>query len=105
MLTVAVTEPSVSSVESSLVEIVNVTLPLVGIVTVREPVLAPKSPLWLTVTLTGRSADGDGLAVTVNSTLPPSVTLAPALMLTTGVGGTSLSDTATVPADCEFETV
>ena len=49
-----------------MVPTVTVALPLVGMVTVREPVVAPKSPTWLTVTVTVSGADGAGLAVRVN---------------------------------------
>ena len=95
--TVTVTEPSNSSTESSEVATVNDTLPPVGTVTVRLPVAAPNAPSALTVTLTGRSAAGAGLAVRVNEASPPSVTPGPAVMPTTGSGGSSLSATLTVP--------
>ena len=48
--------------------IVSVALPDVGIVTVSEPALTPKSPTTLTVTLTVRSANGAGVAVSVKLT-------------------------------------
>ena len=50
---------------------VNTTLPPVGIVTVRWPVLTPYSPLCATVTLTASDADGTGLALRVKLALPP----------------------------------
>ena len=53
-------------------------------VTVWEPGAAPKSPLWVTATLTGRSAVGAGLALSTNMALPPSVTSPPEAMLTSG---------------------
>ena len=63
------------------------TLPLVGTVTVREPVTAPKSPDWATVTLTDNGCGGAGLAVTVNEASPPSVIPLPAVTLISGVTG------------------
>ena len=91
---------------SSVVPTVTVALPDVGMLTVREPVLAPKSPTWPTVTLTVSSALGAGLAVTVNWASPPSVTSLPAMTLISGCvgGGSSSSDTATVatPASHDF---
>ncbi|MXX81570.1 MAG: hypothetical protein F4Y69_11175, partial [Chloroflexi bacterium] len=76
---------------------VSVAIPLVGIVTVREPVVTPNSPCWLTVTLTESGELGAGLAVSVKLAFPPSVMAPPSVMLTTGVAGdgSSLSDTAT----------
>ena len=76
-----VIDPSVSSELSLLVPTVTVTLPLVGIVTIREPVVAPKSPVWDTVTLTDNGADGAGLAETVNVASAPSVIPTPAATL------------------------
>ena len=94
--TVALTNPSGSSVESSVEVIVNVKLPDAGIVTVRKPLATPKSPLFPMINDTLRLAAGAGLAVNVNVAPAPSVTLPPAAMLTTGVGGSSSSDTVTV---------
>ena len=73
--------------------------------TVREPVDAPKFPSWLTVTLTDSGELGAGLAVTVKLAFPPSVIPLPAVMLTTGLGGSSLSDTATEAEPFVEETV
>ena len=84
------TNPSGSSASSSDVETVTVALPLVGMVTVREPVAAPNLPHWSTVSLTVSGCDGAGSADTVNEASPPSVTPLPAVTLTTGPphGGT-----------------
>ena len=82
--------------------IVSVAVPLVGTVTVREPVDAPNSPFWLTDTLTDSGELGAGLAVTVNVASPPSVIALPAVMLTAGVmtsGAASLSSMSTVSVD------
>ena len=83
---------------SSVVLIVTVALPLVGMLTVWAPVVAPKSPSWVTVTLTDSASLGAGVAVTVNVASPPSVTPLPAVTLISGVagGGSSLSATLTV---------
>ena len=89
------TDPPTSSVSSSDVDTVTVTLPVVGTVTVREPVETPKSPVWATVTLTDNGADGAGLAATVKLAFAPSVTPAPAATLTSGVTGGGSSSSAT----------
>ena len=81
---VVVTEPLGSSVVSLVVGIVSVVVPVVGIVTVRVPVVTPKSPLWVTATLTDRSFPGAGLALTVKVASVPSVTVLPAVMLISG---------------------
>ena len=60
------------------------TLPEVGTVTVREPSDTAKSPLWVTATVTSRPAAGTGLAESVKVAAPPSVTFAPAAMVTSG---------------------
>ena len=93
------TEPSGSSVASSVVASVSVALPVVGTVTVRVPAEMPQAPSVVTATVTGRSADGAGVAVTVKVASPPSVTAAPAETVTAGVsgGGSSSSCTETVP--------
>ena len=88
-----------------MVETVSVALPLVGTVTVREPVVAPYSPSWLTVTLTVRSASGAGLALTVKDAVPPSVTPLPAVTLTSGPAASSLSRTLTEAEPLPAETV
>jgi len=79
---------------------VSVAEPVVGIVTVRDPVVTPKLPEAVTFTVTVSAADGAGEADTVNDAEPPSVTPEPAAMLTTGVdgggGGLSSSEIATV---------
>jgi len=81
---------------------VSVAEPVVGIVTVREPVVTPKLPDAVTFTVTVSAADGAGEADTVNDAELPSVTPEPATMLTTGVegggggGGLSSSEIATV---------
>ena len=78
--------------------------PVVGMVTVRVPDVIPNSPSAATDTLTVRSAAGAGLAVSVNTASPPSVTdPAFAATVTTG-GGRSSSLTATVP-EAEAPTV
>ena len=102
VFTVAVTDPSASSALSSLVEMVSVALPVVGMLTVCEPVVTPKSPLWATLTLTNRADAGTGLAVTVKVALPPSVMSFPAAML---ISGASSFSTPTVAADAFSSTV
>ena len=89
--TVAVTEPLASSTLSFVVAIVSVALPLVGMVTVRDPVVTPKSPVWLTAIVTDSAAWGAGLAVKVKTALPPSVMSSPAVMLTSGICCTTQS--------------
>ena len=81
------TDPSGSFTLSSDVATVTVALPLVGTVTVREPVLAPQWPHWPTVRFTVSGCDGAGLAVTVNTASPPSLTRLPAVAVTTGTAG------------------
>ena len=93
---VVVTEPSVSSVVSPVVDTVRVAVPLVGMVTVRLPVVTPKLPDAVTFTVTVSELDGVGLAVRVNEAALPSVTSLPAVILTTGVGGLSSSVMFTV---------
>jgi len=66
---------------------VSVAEPLVGIVTVREPVVTPKLPEAVTFTVTVSAADGAGEADTVNDAELPSVTSLPAAMLTVGTVG------------------
>ena len=78
---VAVTEPSASSTESSAVLSVNVALPVVGIVTVCDCAETPKSPTVVTAIVTSRLVEGAGSAVTVNVASPPSVMVAPAVIL------------------------
>ena len=52
----------------------------------------PKSPVAATVTVTSSGAAGAGSAVSVKLALPPSVTeAASAVIVTSGVGGPSLS--------------
>ena len=104
---VAVTEPSGSSVLSSVVITMNVALPDAGIVTVSAPVVTPKLPFSETVRLTVNAEVGFGVAVTVNVASLPSVTADPAAIVITGVttGGSSLSDTATVAALADEDTV
>ena len=62
----------------------------------RLPAATPQAPSVATATVTGRSADGAGVAVTVKTALPPSVTAAPPVTLTAGTvtGGVSGSDAA-----------
>ena len=61
-------------------------LPVVGMATVREPGVTPKSPVCVTLRFTVMVALGAGLAVTVNVALLPSVTApASAVMETVGV--------------------
>ena len=60
------------------------TEPLGGTVTVRVPVVAPKSPDCATLTFTVTAADGGGDADTVNTALLPSVTCGPAVIDTSG---------------------
>ena len=93
------TEPSGSSVVSSVVASVSVAMPVVGMVTVCGPAAMPYAPVAATVTLTARSAAGAGLAVSVKVALPPSVTAFPADSVTAGVsgGGASSSRTVTLP--------
>ena len=83
----------------------TVALPSVGIVTVCVPVIAPKAPSWPTVRLTDSGAVGDGVAVTVNWASPPSVTSLPAVTLTSGSGGPSLSATPTEAVPSSADTV
>ena len=101
-LSVAVTEPFGSSVESSVVATVNVALPVVGMVTVRAPGVTPKLPLCDTATVTVNGSCGVGLALIVKVASPPSVTPAPAVIL---ISGTSLSVTATVAEAAVGDTV
>ena len=107
MATVTLTEPSGSSASSSLVDTVTVAVPLVGTATVREPVEAPKSPSWATVTLTWSGAAGAGSAVIVKLAAAPSVIPEPAVTLISGVagGGSSSSDTATLAEPWAVDTV
>ena len=89
-------DPLGSSVWSPVVLTVRVTLPDVGMVTVRAPAVTPKSPVTATVTLTSRSADGAGVAVTVNTAGEPSVTVLLLVIDTTGsatVGSSSVTVT------------
>ena len=90
-----------------MVPTLSVALPEVGIVTVCVPVVAPKSPLWVTLTVTSRLALGAGLALTVKTVLPPSVMAEPPEMLTTGSdgAGSSSSSTPMVAALAEPDTV
>ena len=99
------TEPLGSSASSSVVPSVSVALPLVGIVTVREPVVTPKSPPAVTVTLTVSGADGAGVAESVKVTFPPSSPPAVPLMFTSGAGGSSLSATLTLAVPPAPETL
>ena len=81
-------------------------LPPVAMVTVREPVVAPKSPTAVTVTLTVSVSDGAGVAVSVKVTSWPSSPPVVALMFTSGVGGgSSLSATDTLAVPCVAETL
>ena len=82
----AVIDPLSSSALSFVVGTENVTLPEVGTVTVRDPVVAPKSPTALIFTPTSKPADGAGLADTVNTASVPSVTSLPPEIDTTGSG-------------------
>ena len=92
------TDPSASSALSLTVATDSVAVPVVGTVTVREPGDTPKSPAAVTATVTSNPADGAGTAVTVNTASPPSVTPAPAVMLTSGSCCTSGSGWTTVCA-------
>ena len=96
------TEPSASSTLSLVVLIVKDLEPVVGMVTLCEPVATPKAPVAETVTLTSIAACGVGLAVTVKLASLPSATLPPEAMLSSG---TSLSETAAVAAPALDETV
>ena len=49
----------------------------------------------MTVTVTARGAEGAGLALTVKTAPWPSLTPLPAVTLTSGAGGSSLSATLT----------
>ena len=86
---------------------VTVAPPEVWIVTLCEPVVTPKSPLAVTVTLTASGAAGAGAASRVKVTSWPSSPLVAPLMFTSGLagGGSSLSATPTVAAPCVVETV
>ena len=102
--TATLIEPSFSSALSSTVPTVTAALPLVGTVTVRAPVAAPKSPSWPTVKSTVSGADGAGTAETVKTASPPSVTPPPAETLISGTtGGAAFSSTVAV-ADEEVPT-
>ena len=57
------------------------------------------------MTVTASGAEGAGLAVTVKDAVPPSVTPAPAVTLTSGAGGSSLSATPTLAVPWVAETV
>ena len=93
------TEPSGSSALSSAVASVSVALPVVGMETVRFPVVTPYSPAAAIVTLTASGEAGAGLAVSVKTALPPSVTALPAETVTSGSGAPSSSRTVTVAED------
>ena len=99
---VAVTEPSGSSVSSPVVLIVKDLEPLVGTVTLWVPALTPKAPVADTATLTLNAECGVGLAVTVKPASAPSVTSPSETMLNSG---TSSSDTATVAEPALDDTV
>ena len=73
----------------------SVAAPLVGMVAVRAPVVAPKSPSWATVTSTVSGASGAGVAVTVKLALAPSVIALPAVIDTRGAfaDGSTLIET------------
>ena len=102
----SVTEPSGSSASSSVVAMVSVALPEVGIVTVCDPVLTPKSPPAATVTGTARSDAGAGVAVRVNVTFSPSLPPCDAVMFTSGADGRpSLSATRTEAVPLSAATV
>ncbi|MYL09796.1 MAG: hypothetical protein F4015_10080 [Acidimicrobiia bacterium] len=88
-MTLTVTEPSDSSASSSDVATVSVAVPTVPTVTVCGPVETPKSPLWATVTSTDSDCAGAGLADTVNTASPPSVTPPPEVTLISGGAGTA----------------
>ena len=66
-------------------------------------------PFCETVTFTDKAACGVGLALMVKVAAVPSVTVLPAVMLTSGVGGggggTSSSATVTVAVDCVCDMV
>ena len=96
------TEPSASSTLSLVVLIVKDLEPVVGMVTLCEPVATPKAPVAETVTLTSIAACGVGLAVTVKLALAPSVTSPSEAMLSSG---TSSSETAAVAEPALDETV
>ena len=78
------TDPSRSSASSSTVAIVSVAVPPVPTLTVRDPVLTPKSPSAVTVTLTVSGADGAGDANSVKVASWPSSPLVAPLMFTSG---------------------
>ena len=84
------TDPSASSAPSSAVATVRVALPVVGTVTVCEPGVTPKSPVWATATVTSNAAVGAGTADTVNTASPPSLMPLPAVMLISGSGCTTV---------------
>ena len=97
--TVTDTDPSASSTVSSLVETVKAAEPVVGIVTVCEPMgVAPKSLVWATVRFTVKSAVGGGVEVTVNVAAVPSVTgEVPGAMLISNWGAASTVNTGESP--------
>ena len=88
-----------------MVETVSVARPLVGMVTVCEPVAAPKSPCWLTVTLTLSASDCFGTTTIMKRASPPSVTSAPSALMKICGCGSSLSATSTVARPCVTETL
>ena len=63
---------------------VSEALPAVGIVTVRVPVVTPKSPDCATLAVTSNGLVGAGDADTVNTASPPSEMSVPGVMLTAG---------------------
>ena len=85
---VTVTEPSDSSRSSLSVENVRVLLfEDAGIVTVREPVVTPKSPSTATMTATAKFEETVWPASTVNVASPPSrIGVSEAVMPISGLG-------------------
>ena len=86
-----VTEPSGSSVASSVVATLNAPRAVRADGHVRVPVFTPKSPLCVTLTLSVIASAGDWFAEIVNVATPPSVMSPSAAMLIYCVGGGGLS--------------